>query len=71
MADHKCLGDCKTDCSVKVIDCFFRVEKYVVSLILELTHGLEMQRKLLYNARHGHVIMIVNGAWLQRKQPHP
>ena len=32
-------------------------------------HGLEAQRKLLYSPPHGHVI--INGAWLQRKRPHP
>ena len=34
------------------------------ALILELIHGLEMQCKILYNARHGHVI--INSAWLQK-----
>ena len=29
----------------------------VQPLILELTHGLETQRKLLYNPRHGDIVM--------------
>ena len=32
-------------------------------------HGFETQQELMYNAQHAHVI--INGAWLQRKQPHP
>ena len=38
---------------------------FLESLILELTHGLETQCKLMYRARHGHVIMKCQRKWLR------